>query len=213
MIIRYLRTRFHTLLSPTYHMELEKALKDCRSVLDVGCGTNSPIKECSLKAHTVGVDAYKPSIKTSREQKIHDKYYCIDILDIEKKFRKDSFDCVLALDVIEHLKKKDGLKLLDSMERLAKKKVIIFTPNGFLPQGAAYGNPWQVHRSGWKVKEMKDRGYKVIGIHGWKPLRGEEAKVKFRPTRLWQMLSEMTQPFVKYKPELAFHILCIKTQQ
>jgi len=99
------------------------------------------------------------------------------------------------------------------MEKISKNKVIIFTPNGFLPQGEYYNNPWQVHKSGWTVKEMKKRGYKVIGINSWKPLRGEYARLRFRPSYFWQIISDITQLFVRNKTEKAFQILCIKTKR
>ena len=113
--------------------------------------------------------------------------------------------------MIEHLTKEEGLKLLDMMEAIAKKKMIVFTPNGFSAQECYFDNPWQAHKSGWSVKEMKNRGYRVIGIHGWMHLRGERSEIKFRPTKFWMMISELTQIFIRNYPELAFQILCIKT--
>jgi len=134
----------------------------------------------------------------------------MNILDLEKKFETNSFDCVLASDLIEHLTKEDGLKLIDMMEKIAKNKIIIFTPNGFLSQGEYDNNPWQIHKSGWTVKEMKEKGYEVIGIDGWKPLRGEYASLRFWPKHFWLIISDITQFFVKNKPEKAFEILCYK---
>ncbi len=191
--------------------ELQAALKDCKSVLDVGCGSNSPIKYLSKKFHASGIDAYKPNLEESEKQGIHDEYHQMNILDIDKKFKENSFDCVIALDVIEHLTKKDGWKLLDSMEKAAKKKTIVFTPNGYLPQ-AADDNPWQEHKSGWTVNEMRKRGYHIIGINGWKPLRGECARIRFWPRKIWNIISHITQLYTRNKPELAFQILCIKNK-
>ncbi len=96
------------------------------------------------------------------------------------------------------------------MEKIAKKKIIIFTPNGFLPQGKYDDNPWQIHRSGWTSKEMENKGYKVIGINGWKPLRGEYANLLFKPKVLWRIISDFTQLIVKRHPKNAFQILCVK---
>lgn len=195
---------------PDYTMELEKATRGCESLLDVGCGSSSPIKHFSKRLYAVGIDAFKPSISKSRKQKIHNKYYVMSVLDIGKKLKPKSFDCVLASDLIEHLTKKQGLSLIAQMERVARKKVIIFTPNGFLPQGEFEKNPWQVHKSGWAVNEMRKKGYKVIGISGWKPLRGEFAGVRFWPKYFWLLISDLTQLIVRGKPEKAFQILCVK---
>lgn len=193
-----------------YHKELEKAIGDSESVLDVGCGSHSPVQHIKGAFRSVGVDAFLPSIEQSKADRIHDEYYKIDALEIGKKFEAGSFDCVIALDLIEHLTKEDGIKLLDAMERITKKKVIVFTPNSFLPQPAVDGNPFQEHKSGWSAKEMRSKGYRVIGINGWKPLRGENADIKLKPKRFWQFISEITQKFVRNKPEKAFQILCVK---
>lgn len=196
--------------SAAYHTELEKAIGSCRSLLDIGCGSASPIRNFPGRFHSVGIDAFGQSIKKSMEQKIHSEYCEMDALDIDKRFKPGSFDCVLALDMLEHLTKPDGLKLINMMERTASAKVIIFTPNGFFDQGEYDDNPWQLHKSGWTAGEMRRMGYKVIGINGWKPLRGEQAKVKFRPKKLWKWIAGMTQVFVKNHPEKAFQILCVK---
>ncbi|MCM8802024.1 MAG: SAM-dependent methyltransferase, partial [Candidatus Omnitrophica bacterium] len=107
-----------------------------------------------------------------------------------------------------------GLELIEKMEKIAKKKVIIFTPNGFLPQKEYENNPWEVHRSGWTAEEMKKMGYKVIGISGWKSLwkflRGERAEIKLKPKWFWYLILDITQFFTKNHPEKAFQILCIK---
>lgn len=194
----------------SYLKELEKSLSDAKSVLDLGCGNSSPIRNLKKGFYSAGIDDFKPSIEESKKKKIHDKYYKMDVLDTGDKFGKDSFDVVLALDLIEHLTKEEGNKLLKIMERIARDKVIVFTPNGFLGQGKYRGNPLQKHKSGWKIKEFKTKGYKVLGIHGWKKLRGEFSKIKFKPKMFWRVISDITQKRVKKRPENAFQIFCIK---
>ncbi len=134
----------------------------------------------------------------------------MNVLNIDKKFKEKSFDCVIALDIIEHLNKKDGLRLLELMEKIAIKKVIIFTPNGFLPQGAYDKNKFHVHKSGWTYNEMKKYSYNVIGINGFKHLRGEYSTLKYSPRFLWTIISDITQLITKYYPKYAFQILCVK---
>jgi ubiquinone/menaquinone biosynthesis C-methylase UbiE len=195
---------------PDYPSALEKAVGRCATLLDVGCGSDSPIRNFSKKMECVGVDAFGPSIERSQKKGIHSRYVKGDVLDIDRLFPPKSFDCVLASDLIEHLERKEGERLLRKMERLAKKKVVVFTPNGFLRQEGFENNPWQVHKSGWSVSDMRKRGYKVIGINGWKPLRTEFAAFRFRPKYFWLIVSDITQIFVKRRPEKAFQLLCVK---
>jgi hypothetical protein len=134
----------------------------------------------------------------------------MNALDLDKTFSPKSFDCVLGLDLIEHLEKEEGFRLISMMEKIAKKRVIIFTPNGLLPQEEFGGNILQIHKSGWSVEEMREKGFRVIGILGWKPLRGSKGSLKFSPKTFWSIISTLTQQVVKNRPQWAFQILCVK---
>jgi hypothetical protein len=159
--------------------------------------------------YAVGVDSHQPSIDKSRAAGIHHGYRCMNILDVGKEFAPRSFDCVIALDVIEHLTKDEGLRLLDAMESIARGRVVIFTPNGFLQQPAEPDNPHQLHVSGWTPAEMRARGYRVIGVGGWRPLRGPYALPRW-PRFLTERLSLWTERYLETRPEHALQILCVK---
>jgi hypothetical protein len=193
-----------------YDVVIEKECAGFRNLLDVGCGSYSPVHTFSRKLHCVGVDAFGPSIEESKRRAIHQEYHQLEVLEIENTFKPKSFDAVVALDLIEHLGKSDGLKLIGQMEKLAARKVFIFTPNGFIEQGDRNNNPWQVHLSGWTVDEFRNMGYRVIGINGWKFLRGKYAKVKYWPALLWVFISDVTELFVKKNPKNAYQLLAIK---
>lgn len=183
------------------------------SLLDVGCGASSPLQApCARIRRTVGVDAHVESIRRSGALGIHDEYVCMDILDIADHFGPNSFDVVAALDVVEHFEKPDGSRLLQACETVARRLVIVFTPNGFLPQPALENNPWQVHRSGWGVEDFEARGYDVLGMNGWKPLRGERWEPRVAPAALGHRLSAFTQPLVTYRPRWAFQLLAVRKQ-
>jgi hypothetical protein len=209
-ILKWFYRSIYTRIIPDYSRELEKAVSGCGTLLDVGCGSDSPVQTFNTKISCSGVDAFKGSLDISRQKKIHDRYFRMNVVDIGKKFKRDSFDCVTALDLIEHLNKKNGLKLVSMMEKIARRKIIIFTPNGFLKQGSIHNNPYQVHVSGWTPSEMKKLGFRVIGINGWKPLRTEMAAIRYRPWFFWRIISDISQLFVRNRPEKAFQILCIK---
>lgn len=63
------------------------------------------------------------------------------------------FDVIYLLDVIEHMTREDGEKVLKLAQAREPKQIVVFTPIGFLPQeGDAWGlggEEWQRHRSGW----------------------------------------------------------------
>lgn len=202
-----LQGAYHTVF-PTYINVLRKNLKGCKSVLELGCGKSSPLKHVDKTFYSVGVDLHRPAIAQSRKMGIHDRYVASSVL--KTKFKNNEFDCVIALDLIEHLRKKDGYRLIKEMERIAKRKIIIFTPNGFLPQGSIEGNEHQEHISGWTWKEMEMLGFSVYGINGWKPLRGERTAIKWKPARIWEAVSILTQPLVYPLPRHAFQIFCVK---
>src|SRR6266568_4602358 len=128
-------------LKEQYPRMLEKEVEGYETLLDVGCGPDSLVKRFSRKLkYSVGIDGFEPSILKSRSAGIHSEYFLMNVMDIDKKFRPASFDCAFLADLIEHLTKEDGLKLIEMVEKIARKKVIIFTPNGFLPQEEYDGN-------------------------------------------------------------------------
>ncbi len=199
---------------PQYLRIIENEVKDCESLLDVGCGGFSPLKDINKKIKkSVGVDGFKPSIDAAIQRKTHSENKVINVLELTKHFKDKSFDVIVALDLIEHLTKEEGHKLLEDFERIAKKKIIIFTPNGFVPQGEYDGNTYQIHKSGWGFKEMEKKGYKVYGLNGLKVLRGEYAKVKMKPEAFWERVSHTSKILTKIIPSASYQILAIKNFQ
>src|SRR5688500_9881031 len=79
---------------------LEKEADGYKTLLDVGCGSYSPVQTFNKRLHTVGVDAFEPSIEESRRKGIHNEYVKMNVLEIDKKFEPKSFDVVIATDVI-----------------------------------------------------------------------------------------------------------------
>lgn len=193
-----------------FYKALELNLSDCKSVLDVGCGDNSPLRRVKKTFYSEGIDIYRPSIIKSKGNKIHDAYVIGNIENMDKYYRNKSFDVVIAMDVIEHFIKADALMLLKKMEKIARKKVIILTPNGFLEQGHYEDNPHQDHKSGWLAKDLRQLGYGVHGLRSFKFLRGAFATIRFRPWLFWGFLAFITEPILYYFPEFSFHIFAIK---
>ena len=206
----YVRSQFPRILFGTYLAEIAKALRGCSTCLDVGCGGGSPLRLIGVD-YLAGVDGHAPSIEEARRNKTHNELHLADVLTIGAHFAARRFDACIALDLIEHLTKEDGHRLLKDMETIASRRVIIFTPNGFVPQSSQEGD-LQEHLSGWEVSEMRGLGYEVIGLFGPKSLRGEYHKAKHLPRSIAGVLS--TAGHLLYNrshPESAAALLCVKT--
>lgn len=193
-----------------YYQALSKELRGCNSVLDVGCGVCSPLSKIRGNFSSEGLDIHKPSIEKSKQAKIHDKYRLGEVKEIDKFYKPKSFDAVIALDLIEHLEKRDGLGLLGKMEKIAQKKVIVLTPNGFTKQDPLEDNPHQIHQSGWTVKEFRQLGYRVYGMRGLKFIRGECATIRFKPWFFWGLVSVLSESLVYFFPRLAYQLLAVR---
>lgn len=151
--------------------------RSAKTILDLGCGQGKPMEMIKLRMKvkfSVGVDLFKPYIDQARKKKIHNEYVIKDIRKVN--FKNKSFDVVMASHVLEHMNEKDAWKVLENMERMAKKQVIIGTPIGAHYHPAEDGNIWQLHKSFFAPDEFEKRGYK-IKKYGWKWLLGDKGIV------------------------------------
>ena len=194
-------------LFPGWIEYFKKELSNCNTVLDLGCGCNSPIQYCGI-FFSVGVELFGPYLQESKKKRIHNQYIKADIKKIE--FKPKSFDAILYSEVLEHLTKEEGYELIKKMEKWAKKKIIITTPNEYLWQNGYDNNPLQEHKSGWSVEELERLGFNVFGMNGWKKLRGYKGSVKYKPTLLWNIIANLTQKITYRYPRYAFQLFAIK---
>lgn len=138
-------------------------LPDFSSVLDVGCGLS--LKSKFIKADIrVGVDIF-PEYFNHIEAEVPYVVIKYDATRLHEIFVPKSFDLVIALDIIEHIEKSDAIFMIRELEKIARKAVILETPEGFVPQNIDIlgwgGDRYQTHRSGWEKKELEDMGYEV----------------------------------------------------
>ena len=152
-----------------YHKDflamINELLIDSHSVLDVGCGVGTTLREfrCPIK---IGVDAHRPYLEKA---KYGEPFILLNVSaeHLSEIFLQKSLDSVTLIDVIEHLEKEVGFEVLRQAEKIASKKVILFTPRGFFQQKefdhyGLGGESFQRHRSGWEVEDFLKLGYNIL---------------------------------------------------
>jgi SAM-dependent methyltransferase len=191
-------------------LEIRRCLVGCESVVDVGCGNASPLQDIK-PGKAIGIDGYQPSLETARLNGTHTEFILGDIRQLSTLCTPGQYHACIALDVIEHLPKTDGYKLIRDMELIASRRVVFLTPNGFLPQRHRERDDLQEHLSGWTADEMRELGYSAIGLLGPKSLRGEFHQLKRSPKWFWFLVA-LVWHFVRTRgvPQEAAAILCWK---
>ncbi len=206
-------------LIPTLDTELGRNLRNCQSVLDLGCGPNSPLGALKAVPRRVGVEPFGPYLELAKARGTHDEFHQKLITELE--FEPNLFDAVIMIDVIEHMTEEDGLVAMKLAEKWARKKVVINSPNGFIAQKSLDGNPLQEHKSGWSYARMRELGYVSRGLAGPKWLRQEvEAEtmgddlmtsIRFKPKFFWFVVATLLQPVTYRIPKFAFSLMSVKS--
>lgn len=138
----------------------------CNVAIDIGTGIRPhDYVKSAFYICCEPYDEYAKILKGIVDEK-YDKIYLIEQktwAEALESYEDKSVDSVFLIDVIEHLKKAEGLELLRRTERLARKQIIIFTPLGFVEQHTLEGGKdawgldgtaWQEHKSGWMPEDF-----------------------------------------------------------
>ena len=189
--------------------------KKNHTVLDVCCGRGEPMSSINLRSkfYKVGVDIYEPDINKCKAQKLHDEYVKCDVRNMP--FKDKSFDIVMCLSAIEHFEKEEAKNLLRSLERIARKQVIIMAPVGEWRHRNIDNDPnqFQRHKSVWSPKEFRELGYKVRGSELQKVF--DEKGIYTHVPKIFKPLHVLTWliigPFVYFLPGLSGQQICSKT--
>lgn len=202
----------------SYMKLLRDGIGEAKTILDLGCedGRLLTLLSEGKNWQVTGVDIFQKNVLAAAKKKIYVNAIKGDVVQAAGKFvgERQKFDVVFCSQVIEHIDRRRGEELLSLVDKLARKKIIMGTPRGFMEQPKVFlgNNPHQVHKSGWSEDDFRKRGYKVYGI-GFGPVWSEEGlgRTYSRPLAiLASMISYLFSPVVYYFPFLAAGILCMK---
>lgn len=145
------------------------------TVLDLGCGNLETTGRLGI--FHLAVDGFAPYLHAIKDS---GPTMQGQLPGVASRFVEKSYDVVLLLDVLEHIHDWHHQELIEQAERIARKKILVYSPDGWMPQEAwdAWGmghNLLQAHVSEVHAKTFEDRGY-AISYHTSKNHHGTEGK-------------------------------------
>ncbi|MDD3517118.1 MAG: hypothetical protein PHQ14_02125 [Chromatiales bacterium] len=86
-----------------------------------------------------------------------------DVRTALPKLPDAKYDIALALAIIEHLSKQDGIEFVRQLQRISR-SVIVSVPKNVMPQEVA-GNDFETHRSQWSQEDFLALGFNKFIPH------------------------------------------------
>jgi len=186
--------RFYACLFPQFFRYvgsiLRRELSGCKSVLDIGWQRDFPIQ--SITRGLPGIDLHTFDVSSPDWRRLGES----------------KFDAVIALDVLDHFPKEEGHSLLERLENLARRKLIVLCPNGDLYKSDAH--LLELQKSIWTASELRGLGFRVRGVNGWRVLRDYDGEIRFGPELFWQLVSDLSQKLLYFCPKYTFELFCAK---
>lgn len=149
-----------------------KEATDGKSLLSLCCGIGLELGDLSASEVTA-VDIYPKYLEQAQMRCPQAKTVCSDALEYIKKQPDNSVDVISIIDGIEHMDKDSGIKLIKEMKRVAREKILLFTPQSMAEDGYLKNEPhnawgiegadhFQQHQSGWTLEDLQDAGFSLL---------------------------------------------------
>lgn len=160
--------------------EINKFLSEDESILDLCCGIGN-VSDGFKCSKILGVDVFQRYLDIYSKNVPNSDTLRFDLSKISEStldvFSDSVYDNVLCIDGVEHLEYEDSIKLIEKLEKIARKKIIIFTPeNVENPDDPVLNHPkgiwgisgadqWQEHKSAFPRRFWQQRGYSVYQLN------------------------------------------------
>jgi SAM-dependent methyltransferase len=143
------------------------------TVLDAGCGlgrwaalVESNYWEAGLAAAPAvdGFDAFEPNVEHCRRRGTYRRVWRQTL----PSALEGTWDTVLAIELVEHVAAEHVEEVLDALERAARRRIVVSTPNSLLLRPGAETpvgfNPYEAHLGHAPRALFERRGYRVRGV-------------------------------------------------
>lgn len=143
---------------------LRNSMENISVLLDLGTGIRPNFY--IGQETTICVELFDGYLKHLKNSMTNTKVVVVkdDILAFLERQPSRSIDSIVVTDLIEHLSREFGLKLIKELKRVVNVQALVVTPKGFLPQHVGegkdegwgfFGNELQNHVSGWDVDDFQ----------------------------------------------------------
>lgn len=149
------------------YIYVQEATDNGESLLSLCCGIGLELNNLNTQ-HVTAVDLAPQYLDEVRGRCPQAKTIASDVLVYVRGQPDNSVDVISIIDGIEHMTKRAGSQLIPHMKRVARKQVLLFTPEGYLRNqphnawGIEGADHLQEHRSGWGILELKDLGFDLV---------------------------------------------------
>jgi ubiquinone/menaquinone biosynthesis C-methylase UbiE len=151
---------------------VKQSTEQGESLLSLCAGIGMELAESNSKDITA-VDIAPQYLEKLNQTHPNVQTVCSDVYDYLFTEPTNSVDIISIIDGIEHMPKAQGLKVIRQMKRVARKQILLFTPQGHGDDGYLRNEPhdaWgisgadehQTHKSGWTLEELQDLGFELI---------------------------------------------------
>ncbi len=104
-----------------------------------------------------GIEGYAGYL-TPVHDYVYNRMLIGDALSVLSGIADNAYDLVLAVDILEHFDKPEGLRFLAELRRVAGEAALVSTPKAFHSQEIE-ANPFENHRSCWSQAELAAEGF------------------------------------------------------
>ena len=142
----------------TYDQLVSEVVREIRPqrVLDVGVGAGkySRLVRSVSDAHLTGIEVHFPYVDQFNLTDLYDEIWVLDVMDLVAHRRAINFDLVILGDVLEHLRRSDGMDLLDYLCYRSGYVIGVY-PELYVQEGEPWGNPFEAHISLWTPADFE----------------------------------------------------------